>query len=194
MAKPKNCIILHGCEYDQSNAYKLTQRTPENHWTAWVRENVIMRGVASQTPLLPRSWAPDYDVFTAELEKYEITDRTVLVGHSCSCAFLVRWLGDTKRRIAKLILVAPWKVFDGTDSGRAAFYTYDIDPTIVNRVEKIVMFTADNESDDGKKSLKMFHDAIGGEIIALSGRGHYRTNQWSNSEFSELVDQILREN
>jgi hypothetical protein len=31
------------------------------------------------------------------------------------------------------------------------FYTYPIDKTIKNRVKEIVMFTADNEEEDGKK-------------------------------------------
>lgn len=187
----KNCIIVHGCEYDEQNSVKLAQRTAENHWTVWVREELIARGIPAQTPLLPESWAPEYDTFTAEFEKYEITEHTVLVGHSCSCAFLVRWLGETKRRIAKLILVAPWKVFDGTDAGRVSFYSYDIDPTIVDRVGEIIMFTADNESDDGKRSLQIFHDALGGRIILLDGKGHYRTSQWGKSAFPELIDVIL---
>ena len=187
-----NCIILHGCEFDELNAEKLAQRTTKNHWTIWAREALIKQGILAQAPMLPRSWAPEYEAFKAELEKYMINEKTVLVGHSCSCAFLVRWLGETKKKIAKLVLVAPWKVFDGTDPGRVKFYTYDIDPTIAESVDEIVMFTADNESGDGKKSLQIFHDVLGGRIIELSGKGHYRTSQWEQSDFPEIIDEIMR--
>ncbi len=190
MSTQKNCIIVHGCEYNEQNSVKLAQRTVENHWTVWVREELIVRGIPAQTPLLPRSWAPKYEAFKSELEKYEVTEHTILVGHSCSCAFLVRWLGETRKKIAKLVLVAPWKVFDGTDADRVSFYSYDIDPTIVDKVGEIIMFTADNESDDGKKSLQIFHNVLGGKIISLDGRGHYRTSQWQSSAFPELVEVI----
>ncbi|MFA5985990.1 MAG: alpha/beta hydrolase [Parcubacteria group bacterium] len=187
----KNCIIVHGCEYDAEHAVLLEQRTAENHWTTWVRDELVKRGVSAQTPTMPTSWAQEYEGFKKEFEKYHVNENTVLVGHSCSCSFLVRWLGETKQKIAKLVLVAPWKVFDPYDTVRAAFYTYDIDETIVNRVGDIVMFTADNESDDGKKSLEIFHHALGGRIIALSGRGHYRTREWEKSAFPELLEEIL---
>ena len=187
----KNCIIVHGCEYDEQNSEKLAQRTAENHWTVWVREELNARGISSQTPLMPKSWAPEYKAFTSELGKYEVTEHTILVGHSCSCAFLVRWLGETKKKIAKLVLVAPWKVFDGTDAGRVSFYSYVIDPTIVDRVGEIIMFTADNESDDGKRSLQIFHDVLGGKVVSLDGKGHYRTSQWQSSAFPELVETII---
>jgi predicted alpha/beta hydrolase family esterase len=187
----KNCIIVHGCEYDAPHAVLLEQRTAENHWTVWVRNELLKKGVSAQTPLMPSSWVPDYNTFKTEFEKYFVDENTVLVGHSCSCAFLVRWLGETKQKIAKLVLVAPWKVFDPHDAVRAAFYTYDIDETITNRVGDIVMFTADNESNDGKKSLEIFHNVLGGRIVNLPNRGHYRTNQWATSAFPELVNVIL---
>jgi hypothetical protein len=48
--------------------------------------------------------------------------------------FLVRWLGEKKRKINKLILVAPWKISDRKDKFRKLFYEYPIDKTIQERV------------------------------------------------------------
>lgn len=53
------------------------------------------------------------------------------------------------------------------------------------------MFTADNEIDDGKKSLDIFHNALGGKIIELKGRGHYCFEDMETYEFPELLDKIL---
>ena len=101
-----------------------------------------------------------------KLEKQKINEQTTLIGHSCGCAFLVRWLGDSKQKIDKLILVAPWKI--GTSSeAKKKFYEYPIDEIIKTRVNKIIMFTADNEEQDGKRSLEIFKDALGGTVIEL---------------------------
>jgi hypothetical protein len=56
-------------------------------------------------------------------------------------------------------LVAPWKFADHDD--HAEFYDYEIDTTIADRVQDIVMFTADDEDDQGKQSLTIFQQALG---------------------------------
>jgi len=53
---------------------------------------------------MPDPWAPDCEKYKAEFKKYEVEENDILVGHSCGSAFLVRWLGETKKRINKLIL------------------------------------------------------------------------------------------
>ena len=121
----------------------------------------------------------------------KVDEETILVGHSCGCAFLVRWLGETKKKVKKLILVAPWKIPDPEDKCRVAFYTYSIDPMIKARVDSITIFTSDNEEADGKKSVSIFHEALGGKIIDLKGRGHYTLESMSE-EFRELVEEILK--
>ena len=167
-------------------------RTYDKHWIPWLKSELISRGIKTEAPLMPSPWEPDYEKFKQEFEKYEITENYILVGHSCGSAFLVRWLGENKQKILKLILVAPWKIPDKDDEFRKAFYTYPVDETIKSRVKEIFMFTADNEEDDGKESLKIFHQALGGEIIELRGRGHYTMSDMGTTEFPELLEVILR--
>lgn len=121
-----------------------------------------------------------------------MTENTILIGHSRGCAFLVRWLGETKQKILKLILVAPWKIPDKDDQFRRAFYVYPIDEAIRTRVKSIIMFTADDEEEDGKKSLQIFHQALGGKVVALKGHGHYTFNDMKTEEFPELVEEVAR--
>ncbi len=183
----KNVIIIHGCSStpEESKAY------PENkHWMPWLREQLIARGIPTTTPMMPESWSPDYERWKVELEKQEINEGTTLIGHSCGCAFLVHWLGDSKRKIDKLILVAPWKIGTSSDA-KKKFYGYQIDETIKQRVNKIFMFTANNEHPDGKRSLEIFKNALGGTVIELDGREHYTYEDIKTEEFPELLAEVI---
>ncbi len=102
-----NCIIIHGCPSNVEKAMDPQKRTHDKHWIRWTKKQLIAKGIPTEAPLMPKPWLPDYQAFKQEFEKHPINEDTVLVGHSCGCAFLVRWLGETKKRIKKLILVAP---------------------------------------------------------------------------------------
>jgi predicted alpha/beta hydrolase family esterase len=142
---------------------------------------------------MPNPWRPIYEDFKKEFEKYEVNEKTILIGHSCGCSFLVRWLGETKQKIKKLILVAPWKIPKEERNGiDIDFYAYPIDETIKSRIDEITMFTSDNEYEDGKKGLIMYHDAIGGKIINLPNHGHYILKHMGTEEFPELLEEILK--
>ncbi len=156
------------------------------------KKELIKRGIKTETPLMPEPWVPNYERFKKEFEKYKVTENTILIGHSCGCAFLVRWLGESKKKIKKLILVAPWKIPKKNDEARERFYVYDIDKTIKSRVKKIIMFTADDEDEDGKKSLNIYKKALWGKIINLKGRGHYCYGDMKTVEFPELINEIKR--
>lgn len=187
-----NCVIVHGCP-GSSEARNPERRTYDKHWMPWLKEQLTTRDIDVSTPLMPRPWAPDYRAFKGEFSKYHVSDRTTLIGHSCGCAFLVRWLGETKHRVSKLILVAPWKIHVGDNKAKIDFYDYEIDPTIKDRVPKIIMFTSDNEQRDGKKSLDIFYQALGGKVIELKNHGHYVLSDMGTDRFPELLNEIIEE-
>ena len=166
-------------------------KTYYKHWIQWAKNQLILKGIATEAPLMPNPWAPDYNAFKQEFEKYPVSENTILIGHSCGCSFLVRWLGESKKKIKKLILVAPWKIAKEKDPLKEKFYAYPIDETIKSRVEEIVMFTSDNEREDGKKSLEIYKKSLGGKIIELKGKGHYIFEHMGTEEFPELLHEII---
>lgn len=192
LSKKINCIVVHGCPSDVEKAMSSETRSYDKHWIPWIKKELTARGIKTETPLMPTPWQPDYEKFKKEFEKCKVTENTILIGHSCGSAFLVRWLGETRRKIFKLILVAPWKIPDEGDMYRKAFYVYPIDESIKSRVEEVIMFTADDEEDDGKESLKIFHQSLGGEIVELKGRGHYTMGDMGTTKFPELLEVVLR--
>ncbi|MFA6436858.1 MAG: alpha/beta hydrolase [Candidatus Paceibacterota bacterium] len=184
-------FIIHGCPSNVEKAMSPETRDYDKHWMPWIKKELLKRGIETETPLMPTPWKPDYTKYKNEFEKYDIGENTILIGHSCGCAFLVRWLGETKKKISKLILVAPWKINDLGDEAREAFYNYQIDGSIKSRVGEIIMFTSDDEESDGKESLKIFHEALGGKIIELKNHGHYVISHMGTEEFPELLKIIL---
>lgn len=190
----KKVVIIHGCPSDKEKAMNVETRTYDKHWIPWIKEKLIENEIITETPLMPSPWEPDYEKFKEEFEKCEVNKHSILIGHSCGCAFLVRWLGETKRKIHKLVLVAPWKIpQERRNSMDADFYGYTIDESIKERVGKIVMFTANDEEEDGKKSLEIYHKALNGEIIELKGHGHYTQGDMGTAEFPELLEVILND-
>ena len=164
----------------------------DKHWIQWTKKELILKGIEIDVPSMPESWAPNYEAYKKEIEKYKIDENTILIGHSCGCAFLVRWLGDTKKKILKLILVAPWKIPIKGDKIRELFYNYTIDRTIKERVDEIIMFTSDNEKEEGKESLKIFNKELGGKIINLPEKGHYTFKDMETGKLPELLEEILK--
>ena len=55
-----------------------------------------------------------------------------------------------------------------------------IDKTIKDRVNKIIMFTSNDEEDNGKESLKIYNRALGGKIIELKKEKSERDTSWIN--------------
>jgi predicted alpha/beta hydrolase family esterase len=187
-----NCIIIHGCPTDVEKAMDPETRTYDKHWIPWVKKALVAKDLPTETPLMPTPWDPDYEKFKTEFEKLPINEQTILIGHSCGNTFLVRWLGESKQRIAKLIMVAPWKLSESESAAKKAFYHYRIDETIKDRISEIIMFTSDNEADDGKAGLLMYHEALGGEVINLDNHGHYTLGDMGTEEFPELIKIVMR--
>lgn len=195
MKNKLNCIIIHGCPSSPEEFINMDDPgSYPKHWIPYIKKGLIQMGIKTETPLMPSPWEPVYEDFKKEFEKYEVNDSTVLIGHSCGCAFLVRWLGESKQKIKKLILVAPWKIPYEDGGFRDRFYIYPIDETIKSRVEEIVIFTSDNEEEDGKKSVKLFYDVLGGKVIGLKGKGHYVFKHMGTEEFPELLEEVIKNN
>ena len=185
MKEPINCIIIHGCTDNEQ------ETTYNKHWMPWLQKQLQAKNIPTSTPTFPEPWKPDYTKNKELFEKETIHEHTILIGHSCGAAFLVRWLGETKKIIKKLILVAPWTIPDPNNKEKETFYTYDIDTTIKERVHEIIMFTSDDEEEDGKKSIQLFHEQLGGKIIELKEHGHYTLEDMKTEAFPELLQEII---
>ena len=189
-----NCIIVHGCPSKEEDLIDI-RKMDAKHWIPWIRKELTSKGIKVETPLMPESWKPDYNSWKKEFEKYDINENSVLIGHSCSCSFLVRWLGETKRKIKKLILVAPAKIasHDANDNVKK-LYNFEINKTIKEKINEVVILISDDEKQRHKDAAELFSNAMNGEILEIKGKGHFIYDSMGTTEFPELLEKITKEN
>lgn len=58
------------------------KKIQDKYWISWLKEELLARGIKTEAPLMPNPWAPDYEKYKVEFEKYEVGENTILVGHS----------------------------------------------------------------------------------------------------------------
>ena len=191
---PKNmkCVLVHGCPSKPEERVDVTKAS-DKHWIPWMREQMQKNKIQVFTPLMPEPWKPDYAVWKKEFEKIPVDEHTVVVGHSCGGAFLVRWLGETQRKVKKLILLAGAKIpADDANEVIRNLYDFDIDPRIRDNVGEIAILISDDDEDRHRKSATMYVEALHGKIMKFKGKGHFLFKQMGTNAFPELFDEILK--
>jgi len=145
-----------------------------------------------EIPSMPNPWSPSYGEYKKVFETFDINESMVLIGHSRGCAFLVRYLGEMKPNVTKLIMAAPNFVTTSTEQTLKDFYSFEIDGTIKNRVQESIIFTSDIEVEEGKQNLLIVNKELDCRVINLPNHGHYITEEMGGDEFPELVECVLK--
>ena len=185
-----NCIIVHGSNSSEEEAKK---GKPENlrHWKPWLKENLKKRGIKTSNELYPEDWLPDYEKWKKVFEKNIINEDTILVGHSAGTAFILRWLAENKRKVNKIILIAPSVIKAGKYEYLSKLKNFKYDSSLKKYFKKIVIFYSDNDDKDIIKSAKKVHEILGGKLINIKNKGHFTFSDMGTEEFPELLKEVL---
>ncbi len=189
--KTKNCVIIHGSPRSQAH---WTPIGSKKRWITWMKQELEKRGIETFTPNMPVPWEPVYRDWKSEFEKLPVNENSILIGHSAGGAFLPRWLGETKQKIKKLILVAPGKNIGNYPNAEhnKELYNFIIDPTIKNRVEEIVIFTSPEEPKHREENVILYKKAFDAKVVSLLGKGHFVFDDMKTDEFPELLEEVLK--
>lgn len=188
-SKISKIVVVHGCTDDEGDD------TIMDHWHPWLENELKNRDIIVDRPALPCPWNPSYEEWKKTFEKIGIDEKSIVVAHSCGAAFSVRWLGENNKKIAKLILVAPWIVGSKDYSdGENDLYKFDINKDINNRIGEIIIFTSDNERKAGKESVEIYEKNLKARIIEIKNHGHFIESHMETNEFPELLSEILDDN
>jgi predicted alpha/beta hydrolase family esterase len=186
---PTKIVILHGCPDSKEKHLDNASRTYDKHWIPWIKKELEKFGADVVTPIMPEPWKPSYEAWKQEIEKINVDENSILIGHSCGTAFWVRWLGETKKSVKALIMVAPWK--EAPNENKKSFYDFEIDANIREKVKQIYIFTSNNEYKSGKESAQLYAEKIGARVIELKDHGHYTFGDMGTAQFPELLNLIL---
>ncbi|MBI2442610.1 MAG: class I tRNA ligase family protein, partial [Candidatus Levybacteria bacterium] len=180
-----NCIIVHGCP--QSEADLIPK---ENRWMNWLEKELVARGGKAVALEMPKPWEPKYSEWKKALEKQNITKDTILIGHSCGAAFLIRWLLETKRKVKKLILVAPAKLPDPNGDKRIELYNFELPKKVAKVANETAIFIS-NDDQRHLDSARLYANALGARIVELKDKKHFVYRQTGFYEFPELLEEVL---
>lgn len=190
MLTMKNAVILHGTSEEAEYRDDKYPSLSNSHWLPWLQKKLLMNNIQAHTPEVFEAFEPTYEKWLKELSRYEISEKTILVGHSCGAGFLTRWLSENDVRVGKVILVAPWLDPDKSKSGD--MFDFEIDPNMFEKASGIVVFHSDNDTESIQKSTKMIKEQVSNiKYKEFHNYGHFCFEDMGTGEFTELLDECL---
>jgi len=188
----KNAIILHGGP-DKEEYYDLEAPSMSNaHWIPWLQGQLLKKDIPAATPEVPRSFDRNWKVWKTEVERYDMTPETILVGHSTGAGFFVKYLSiNPKLKVGKVILVAPWLDPDRKQT-KNFFDDFEISKDLVKQTKGITIFSSDNDQESVLKTVKILRKEVKGvEYREFRNYGHFCYGDLKTTKFPELLEAAL---
>lgn len=190
----KNALLIHGWNTKKEFTNPTKPTASNDHWFPWLTKQLIVKGIHTVALEMPNGYYPEYDAWKHELERFDITPETILVGHSCGGGFLVRWLSETDKKVGKVILVAPWLGY-GTDGEPFdnTFFDFTIDPAIALKTAGLTIIHSTNDMPGVQQSVKELREQLENlHYFELENKGHFTLTSLGTDEFPELLEEIIR--
>ncbi len=188
----KNAIILHGGP-DKEEYYDLNTPSESNaHWIPWLQSQLIKHDIPTVTPEVPYSFDRNWKVWNREVERFDITSETILVGHSTGAGFFIKYLSiHPEITVDKVILVAPW--LDPDKEHTINFFDdFEIDPNLVSRTKGVMVLYSDDDQQNVLKTVEIIRQKIKGVVFKeFHNYGHFCIEDMKTTEFPELLHIIL---
>lgn len=186
----KNAIILHG-QPGREEYYDPERPSMSNaHWIPWLQGQLLKNDIAAATPEVPNAFEPEWKLWKQEVERFEITPDTIVIGHSRGGEFWLRYLSDNKDIIVgKVVLVAPslgWYYND-----KHYFGDFKIDPDLVKRTKGVTLFHSDDDKEGIQKSVKEIRETIKDLKYQEFHLGHFTFGRMGTEKFPELLSECL---
>lgn len=187
----KTAIIIHGYN-NKEEFYDATRPAASNdHWMPWLQRQLLLNGIEAQTPEMPGFYEPNYAKWKEMFERFTPDENTILVGHSCGGGFLVRWLSETKTKVNKVVLVAPW--MDPKHLIDPQFFNFVMDPNIASYTAGLTVLYSTDDFHSVIDSVKILKEKlIGAEFKEFTDKGHFVLDSLKTEEFPELLELILK--
>jgi predicted alpha/beta hydrolase family esterase len=187
----RNAILLHGLPSEEEYYDSKHPSASNSHWFPWLQKQLLMNNVKTDTPEVFRAFEMDWKSWVHEVEQFEITNTTTLVGHSMGGGFWVRYLTEHPEIfVDKLVLVAPW--VNVNHEYDTTFFDFEVDSTIAERTKEMVIFASDDDAADVQTSVNYLRDKFPNATFRLFHEyGHFTQRSLPTNTFPELLEAIL---
>jgi len=185
----KNAIILHGGpnkkEYYDKDALSMSN----THWIPWLQGQLLKADIPTATPEVPWSFDRNWKIWNKEVERFDITPETILIGHSTGAGFFVKYLSINKNvRVDKVILVAPWLDPD-REHTKNFFDDFEIDSDFPSRTQGVTIFHSDNDQSSVQKTVSILREKVKGiSYKKFHNYGHFCFGDMHTTQFPELAE------
>jgi pimeloyl-ACP methyl ester carboxylesterase len=172
-----NIVFCHGA---MGPKYDWNKRTydPAGWWADWLQFMVeLEHDVIMQRPYFPHAHAllMKYDEWEQIMNKQDINEDTVLIGHSAGGGFVLKYLSKhPELKVHQVILVAPW--IDAEDFQPFGFYKdFKLNNDIVAQSKQGIdlMFSDDDMPHIQSSFDKIIKNIPDIRVHKFSGRGHF---------------------
>ncbi|KKQ96342.1 MAG: hypothetical protein UT42_C0035G0002 [Candidatus Falkowbacteria bacterium GW2011_GWA2_39_24] len=188
----KNAIILHGGPSKQEYYDPKMPSMSNAHWIPWLQGQLLKAEIATATPEVPHSFDRNWEIWNKEVERFDITPETILIGHSTGAGFWIKYLSiHPDVRIGKVILVAPWLDPDHEHT-KNFFDDFEIDSNLVSRTKGITILYSDDDQESVLKTVEIIRQKVNGITYKeFHNYRHFCIEDMKTVEFPELLQIIL---
>lgn len=186
-----NAIILHGLADEEEYFSDKYPSGSNSHWLPWLQKQLLIKGIKADTPEVPRPFDFNYESWKREVERFDINENTILVGHSMGGGFWIRYLSEKQHlKIKRLILVAPW--INPDKEYVNDFFDFEIDSLLTSRIDQIIIFNSDDDYAIIHDSVKIISEKLStAKIKTFHSYGHFTFGRMKTSSFPELVEVLI---
>ncbi len=183
----KNAIIVHGMP--DKEEYLKSEIPAQSHWLPWLAQELSRVGYEVAVPEMPQPYEPRYEQWKIVFEQNQITNETLLVGHSCGAGFLIRFLSEQDIQVGRVVLVAPWIDPYHKDHNLVAdFFDFEIDKHLVSKTAGITIIVSTDDEESVLQTVAVLNSEITGiEIKQMTNRGHFTKDDMGTNEFPEVL-------
>lgn len=172
-----NYIILHG-SFGQK----------DSNWFAWLRAEIEKTGNKCQHEQFPIGPYQNYRNWAKAMDEFKVDEETIVIAHSAAPIFVVRYLLQTGKRIAKLVSVAGFNSKIGHkdfDKVNETFLMNNIEGFEKHCAKRICIYSDDDPYVKFELSDK-FADEINARKVVIKGGKHFNEES-GYTQFPELL-------
>ncbi len=179
----KNALIIHG-----------TGGNPQENWFPWVKAQLTSHSYHVEVPQFPTPEDQNPEAWFKTLAPYapSFNEETILIGHSCGGAFLLRVLEQLKTKIKTAVFVA-------ASAGVKPIKYYEVDRPFVeapfdwNNIRSgaahFLVFHSEDDPFICIENGELIAREVGVELIRHKTAGHFNAKA-GYTTFEELVERL----